>query len=167
MAGEPAAGQGGAGGMGGGAPTAQPGKPSQLPAAKGASCGVGLLVQCQPDTEKCCKRSLSVDSCQPVATACECDDEDCSTIEVRCDGPEDCPSGQLCCANDGSSGGASGRPRFPGAVRYIAFACAASCSSAVRQACHSMTDCPSQLTCAIDQTLASISTCTDPDSLEQ
>jgi len=163
------AGRGGAGGAGGGgAPASQAGKPSQLPAAKGVSCGVGLPVQCQPDTEKCCKRSLSVDSCEAVATACECDEQDCTTVDVRCDGPEDCPSGQLCCASDGSSGGGSGRMRFPGAaVRYTAFACAASCSSATRQACHSMTDCPSQLTCAIDQVLASISTCTDPNFLEQ
>jgi hypothetical protein len=167
VAGAPSAGQGGAGGSGGAAGS-QPGKPSQLPAAKGVSCGVGLPVQCQPDTEKCCKRSLALDSCEAVATACECDDEDCSTVDVRCDGPEDCPTGQLCCASDGSSGGGgSSRPRFPGSVRYTAFACAASCSSPTRQACHSMTDCPSQLTCAIDQVLASISICTNPDSLEQ
>jgi len=174
-AGAGAAGQGGASGMAGaggagGAGGSQPGKPAQLPATKGVSCGVGLPVQCQPDTEKCCKRSLSIDSCEAVATACDCDEEDCSTVDVRCDGAEDCPTGQLCCGSDGSSsssGGGSGRSRFPGSVRYTAFACAASCSNPERQACHSMTDCPSQLTCAINQVLASISTCTNPASLEQ
>jgi hypothetical protein len=138
-----------------GSETREPGSPDPLPAAKGIACGVGLPVLCDVASEKCCKRSLSVDTCIPVAMACECEQDNCETLEARCDGPEDCAQGQLCCA------GGTGR------AAYTGFTCAASCSSTSRQACHAAGDCPAQLTCAISQILASVSVCTDPRSLEQ
>jgi hypothetical protein len=138
-----------------GADPREAGSPDPLPAVKGIACGVGLPVLCDVASEKCCKRSLSVDTCIPVAMACECEGDDCETLEARCDGPEDCASGQLCCA------GGTGRNAYTG------FTCAASCSSTSRQTCHADGDCPTQLTCAISQILASVSVCTDPKSLEQ
>ena len=140
---------------GGGIETGEPGSPDPLPDVQGIACGVGLPDLCDVASEKCCKRSLSVDTCIPVATACECDAENCETLEARCDGPEDCAQGQLCCA-----GGTSRNA-------YTGFSCATSCSSTSRQACHADGDCPAQLTCAISQILASVSVCTDPRSLEQ
>lgn len=155
------AGQGGSGGAGaagarvaGAGGVSSDGKPDPLSAERGATCGVGLPKQCNPDTEKCCKRSLATDSCIPKAQACACDEDNCSVISVACDGPEDCASGQVCCA--------------AGSSRTLTeFSCASSCSSASRQACHAKTDCSSSLTCAISQQLPSISVCTDPRTLEQ
>jgi hypothetical protein len=161
------AGRGGAGGggvaagsgpaidAGAGSESREPGSPGPLPAARGIACGIGLPALCDVASEKCCKRSLSVDTCIPVATACECEEDDCEILEARCDGPEDCAQGELCCA-----GGTS-------RTAYTGFSCAASCSSTSRQACHADGDCPAQLTCAISQILASVSVCTDPRSLEQ
>jgi hypothetical protein len=158
QAGRGGAGAGGAiagGDSGAASETREPGSPDPLSAAKGIACGVGLPVLCDVASEKCCKRSLSVDTCIPVAMACECEEDDCEALEARCDGPEDCAQGQQCCA------GGTGRNAYTG------FTCAASCSSTSRQACHADGDCPAQLTCAISQILASVSVCTDPDSLEQ
>ena len=135
--------------------TVEPGSPDHLSAARGIACGVGLPVLCDLASQKCCKRSLSLDTCIPVAMACECEQDSCETLEARCDGPEDCAQGQQCCA------GGSGRNAYTG------FSCAASCSSTSRQACHADGDCPAQLTCAISQILATVSVCTDPKSLEQ
>jgi hypothetical protein len=155
-AGAAAAGSAGSGiEAGAGAQSLQPGSPAPLPAARGIACGIGLPAMCDVASEKCCKRSLALDTCIPVAMACECEADDCETLEARCDGPEDCAQGQLCCA------GGTGRDA------YTDFSCAASCSSASRQACHADGDCPAQLTCAISQILVSVSVCTDPRSLEQ
>lgn len=129
-------------------------RPDPLPAERGATCGLGLPRQCNPDSEKCCKRSLSTHSCIPKAEACDCEESNCTVVSVACDGPEDCNSGQVCCA------AGSGRT-------YSEFACAATCSSASRQACHAKADCSASLTCAISQQLPSISVCTDPRTLQQ
>lgn len=167
----PSAGKGGAAMTGSGGATSGS-KPLELPATKGVTCGVGLPTQCA-DGEKCCKRSLETDTCEPMATMCECEGEGCVSIDVRCDGPEDCASGEQCCATDTSSGSSGGstpsRPRPGGGfgARITGFSCAASCSSPSRQACHAKADCSGSLTCAISQQIASISICTDPASLEQ
>lgn len=141
-------------GSGGAAGGGEDGRPDPLPAARGVTCGIGLPVQCDPESEKCCKRNLTTDICVPKSERCECELADCTVITVSCDGPEDCAQGQVCCA------AGSGRT-------LSEFACAASCSSGTRQACHAKSDCASQYTCAISQQLPSISVCTDPQSLKQ
>lgn len=164
-------GSGGSGGRAGSssAGTSNGGRPAPLPAVKGVTCGIGLPVQCKPDTEKCCKRSLATDVCAPLATACECEEENCLTIDVKCDGPEDCASGQVCCSVGGSSSssGGGGRPRPGGGGRFTEFACAASCGSGSRAACHVDDDCMGSQICAISQSLPTISVCTNPSELEQ
>lgn len=162
-AGAGAAGQAGAGpdagaadaGVGADADT----EPTPVAGAQpGISCGVGLPALCAIDTEKCCTRSLSVDTCIASEAACACELADCQVMEVHCDGPEDCPSGQVCCGT--LSGGAA----------YQDFSCAAQCQATGNQrvACHQdEPECPASLVCANSQLLTNIQVCIDPATIEQ
>ncbi|MEZ4219784.1 MAG: hypothetical protein R3B13_02565 [Polyangiaceae bacterium] len=47
-------------------------------------------------SEKCCVLTPGLDYCAPPAQQCACTSPNCDTIDVECDGPEDCP-GQVCC----------------------------------------------------------------------
>jgi hypothetical protein len=131
-------------------------------AAPGVWCGVGLPALCDPKTQKCCARSISVDSCIGMSETCKCDLEDCDVLEARCDGPEDCPTGQVCCGTLESDQQVG--------TRYTSFMCAAQCSLMQNkpEACHtSEHTCPSGLVCANSQILANVQICIDPQSIEQ
>jgi hypothetical protein len=143
------AGSGGAGGADEPSPTAD--------AEPGTSCGVGLPTLCELMTEKCCMRSLETDTCIEASAMCSCTIQGCTVMEARCDGPEDCPSGQVCC---GTLAGNT----------YDEFTCAATCQSNGQQrvACHeSDPKCPSGLICANSQLLTNVQVCIDPASIEQ
>lgn len=129
----------------------------------GPSCGVGLPILCELDVELCCVRSLATDTCVPadVAGRCSCDLADCQVLEVRCDGPEDCLPGEVCCGT------------LSGGSVYTSFECSAECryTSDQRQACHVGTDtCPATPTphvCANSQLLTNVQVCIDPATIEQ
>lgn len=161
MAGASASGEGGVAGTAGADAGSESDGGEPLPAADvapGASCGVGLVVQCAQDTEKCCARSLEADTCIEASAECSCGLEGCTTLQVYCDGPEDCADGQVCCGT--LSGGSS----------YTEFTCAASCDSQGQQriACHQQDpECESGLECANSQLLTNIQICIDPATIQQ
>jgi hypothetical protein len=129
-------------------------------AQPGIVCGVGLPLLCQPQSEKCCTRSLSVDTCIADDAQCACDLPDCDVVEIRCDGPEDCAEGQVCCGTlvIEDSGGA----------HYSGFSCAAQCTAQQNLACHEHGQvCPSGLLCADSQLIPNVQICVDPASLQQ
>lgn len=123
----------------------------------GVSCGVGLPVLCEPDAEQCCIRSLATDSCIPVGDSCTCEVPGCEVATARCDGPEDCDGGEVCC------GTISGN-------RYAFFQCSSDCSSSgsQREACHDGDGtCPQGLACANSQLLTNLQICIDPATIQQ
>lgn len=63
-------------------------------AAQTIDCGAGQT--CTPDTQACCYTFIGVPAPQ---LGCGCPDA-CgpNASEFRCDGPEDCPSAEVCCA---------------------------------------------------------------------
>jgi hypothetical protein len=125
----------------------------------GSVCGVGLPVLCQPQTQKCCTRSLSVDTCIADSEPCACDLPDCQVVEVHCDGPEDCAEGEVCCGMLEIEDG--------GAAHYTAFSCAAQCTKQQNLACHEHGQlCPAGLLCADSQLIPNVQICVDPASLE-
>jgi len=173
VGGSPDGGNAGAGGMagttadtGGGGPDGgaqgMPDASGPAPAgevAPGVSCGVGLVTQCAPDTEKCCVRSLETDTCIDSAEACTCSLQDCDTLEVQCDGPEDCADGQVCCGT--LSGGGAG---------YDIFVCATTCDGQGQQrvACHEQDpQCTGGDICANSQLLTNVQVCIDPATIQQ
>jgi hypothetical protein len=129
-------------------------------AMPGTSCGVGLPALCALETEKCCARSLDVDTCIPAGETCACSTAaGCTVMEAFCDGPEDCPDGQVCCGTLAQNG-----------AGYESFACTAQCSSqqTQREACHAEeTQCPGGYVCANSQLLTNVQVCIDPASIEQ
>jgi len=127
--------------------------------APGASCGVGLVTQCEQDTEKCCVRSLETDTCIAADAECTCSLQNCDTLEVHCDGPEDCADGQVCCGTLSQSG-----------AGYDSFQCAASCQSTGNQrvACHEQdSKCTGGDICANSQLLTNVQVCIDPATIQQ
>jgi hypothetical protein len=133
----------------------------------GTRCGVGLPVTCTLGTEKCCIRSLATDRCIAMDAPCTCDVPGCTTLEARCDGPEDCNQGQVCCGTlqDSSS------PEFSDqANRYMEFTCQSNCdyNGAQRIACHQMDpQCPTGTICTNSQLLTNLQICIDPATIEQ
>ena len=114
-----AAGTGGAGGAGGGPVD---------PNAGVMSCGTTSPKTCHLDAgEQCCVIDPGLDYCAPVGTQCECagGPNACTTlIPSVCDGPEDCPGGQLCCGNLDNYG-------------YFEIVCADACDpQTAREVCH-------------------------------
>lgn len=88
-----ASGSGGGGGTGGIPP--QPGV---------GSCGAQL---CSFELgASCCVSSTKGLYCANSSRGnpCSCNQIGCNTLQIRCDGPEDCPSGQVCCAETGVIG---------------------------------------------------------------
>jgi hypothetical protein len=167
MAGMAGMGTGGSGGGGGGSGGSDGGtndSDASEPApagevAPGASCGVGLVTQCAPDTEKCCVRSLEPDTCIPAGQDCTCSLQNCATLEVHCDGPEDCADGQVCCGTLSQNG-----------AGYDDFVCAASCQSSGQQriACHEQdSKCTGGDICANSQLLTNVQVCIDPATIQQ
>ncbi len=59
--------------------------------------GTGVIVTCELATERCCYLEPGPDTCAPIGDACQCSSGGCALTDVQCDGPEDCPSGQMCC----------------------------------------------------------------------
>lgn len=131
--------------------------------AEGVSCGVGLPVLCELGREQCCIRSLSTDSCIDAGAACTCQEPGCEVTSARCDGPEDCPSGQVCCGE------------IVGGSSYSNFACATSCAdtgflTARRVACHmdeADDQCPAGTVCSNSQFLTNLQVCIDPSTISQ
>jgi hypothetical protein len=62
-----------------------------------ATCGITNPDICALASEKCCVLDPGFDYCGPAAQPCQCDSGACTLLEVLCDGPEDCASGQMCC----------------------------------------------------------------------
>jgi hypothetical protein len=136
--------------------------PSAAGAVPGTSCGVGLPALCELEQEKCCARSLQTDTCIGAAEPCTCDLPDCTTMEATCDGPEDCPDGQVCCGTFQVVGGGA---------TYVSFACSATACDffgSQREACHQdETECAPDLVCANSQLLTNVQVCIDAASIEQ
>jgi len=92
--------------------------------------------------EKCCVLNPGLDYCSPPSATCQCaTGGGCGTIDVTCDGPEDCP-GQLCCG-------------FIQGNAYVKTACQTSCNGTTeREICHPNGTCitPGK-TCAHPQAL--------------
>ena len=61
----------------------------------GGTGGTGTIAcgnaSCSVPGSKCCAGS--------PATGCQSTSADCPDVEIRCDGPEDCSGGQICCAD--------------------------------------------------------------------
>jgi len=126
----------------------------------GSVCGVGLPVLCEPQHQKCCARSLSVDTCIEEDEQCTCPFAECDVVEVHCDGPEDCAEGEVCCGTLEFEDG--------GAAHYSEFSCAAKCTEQQNLACHEHGQiCPSGLLCADSQLIPNVQICIDPVSLQQ
>lgn len=150
-----------AGDAGASSPTKAPAVDTSAPVPSeprvGASCGVGLPLTCQPEAEKCCVRSLATDTCIAIDEPCGCDVRGCTTLEVRCDGPEDCDDGQVCCGTLMGFG-------------YAEFSCRAGCAfgGTQRIACHEVDpECPSGTVCSNSQILTNVQVCIDPSTIEQ
>lgn len=130
-------------------------------AEEGISCGVGLARLCELGSEICCVRSLTTDSCVAADGACECELPDCGTTEIRCDGPEDCPEGQVCCGTFSIT-----TDLAAGAVAaYTSVECADSCSTSGTQRiiCHAGIDeCEGEAECKSSQLLTNLQVCTEP-----
>jgi hypothetical protein len=94
------------------APSDQGGPPDLGEIFHGVSCGA---VTCDPGAEICCASQLA-HFCEAAGQFCP------GGAIIRCDGPEDCPPGDLCC------GGGSGT------------SCQLGCGSAHRL-CHTEADC--------------------------
>lgn len=126
----------------------------------GSVCGVGLPVLCEPQRQKCCARSLSVDTCVADDEPCTCNFESCEVVEVHCDGPEDCAQGEVCCGTLEYEDG--------GGAHYTAFSCAAQCGKQQNLACHEHGQlCPSGLLCTDSQLIPNVQICVDPVSADQ
>ncbi len=86
---------GGAGGAAGSSPT-----------DKGVGpCGSKVCAYVAGDY--CCKPSAADPYCanDDLGNPCKCSTIACNTLDLHCDGPEDCPSGQICCGDTGFFGG--------------------------------------------------------------
>ena len=86
--------------------------------------------------------------------------EGCTVMEARCDGPEDCPSGQVCC---GTLAGNS--------AAYRTFTCAAQCQSTGQPARRlprgRAASARAACICANSQLLTNVQVCIDPATIEQ
>ncbi len=107
---------GGAGGSGGTAPSGGTGggaggaggAPSGGGGAGGAPAGVGTG-PCGGATcafsagDECCKGDNVPLFCsnEKLSNPCKCSGIACDKLSIACDGPEDCPSGKICCAEKG------------------------------------------------------------------
>lgn len=97
-----------------------------------ATCAWGVGTFCNPEApfvcgtgEKCCIVSDAADYCEAVGTACICSGTGCIVTSFACDGAEDCPSGEICCAVF------SNRQQ-----RYVRSSCQAACGGNERELCH-------------------------------
>lgn len=83
------------------------------PDASGGTSGVGTgkcgSMTCAFVAEDyCCLPSSGAPYCanDNVGNSCECSGVLCNTVDIHCDGPEDCDGGEICCADTGFTGGA-------------------------------------------------------------
>jgi len=109
----------------------------------GSGGGVGIpcgLVVCTAGAQYCCADP-------PQQVECKLSGQGCTGSRVRCDGPEDCGQGQLCC---GTLNGAQ--------TQYNEVMCDNNCGSNERVFCHSTSQCATG-TCQVDSLLPSYSTC--------
>ena len=127
----------------------------------GSVCGVGLPVLCEPQRQKCCARSLSVDTCIADGRA----------VHVRVCGVR---------RGRGALRRSRGLRRRRGLLRHARisrtavprttrnFWCAAQCTKQQNLACHEHGQlCPSGLLCADSQLIPNVQVCIDPASLDQ
>ncbi len=93
----------GSGGTGGG--TGGTGGTGGQPAAGSVNCG---LKTCTIASQSCCFGSNITPYCYAKGTfnGCKCG-IGCETAVVNCDGPEDCATGEVCCATKGNVTGGS------------------------------------------------------------
>lgn len=104
---------GGAGGSGGTAPSGGTGggaggAPSGGGGAGAAPAGIGTG-PCGSATcafsagDECCKGDNVPLFCsnEKLSNPCKCSGIACDKLAIACDGPEDCPSGKICCAEKG------------------------------------------------------------------
>ena len=96
---------------------AAPGAPS----TEGIGCGLtpgGTVRETCMGTEMCCVVEPGNDFC---GDTCTCPAPGCAILEVTCDGPEDCGSGDVCCGIFDPSAGTGGA--------YTSVGCQATCDS--------------------------------------
>ena len=99
-----------------------------VPAAGEIRCGIAV---CTAATTSCCPATTMM-SRGPICTAT------CPLAAITCDGPEDCPTGRVCCSVENATEGFAG----------TSCALPADCAAPSRIVCHSPSDCPSAQGCA-------------------
>ncbi|MEZ4372879.1 MAG: hypothetical protein R3B07_18790 [Polyangiaceae bacterium] len=102
-----AAGDAGAGGEGNGGSAGQAGSSGSAGTGSGGSAGNGAgNISCGAEVcglnqgQFCCQPQMAAPHCVTASNQCVCSGILCSTIELRCDGTEDCP-GKICCYDKG------------------------------------------------------------------
>ncbi len=97
----PSGGTGGGAGGAGGAPSGGGGA-GAAPAGVGTGpCGSATCAFSAGD--ECCKGDNVPLFCsnEKLSNPCKCSGIACDKLAIACDGPEDCPSGKICCAEKG------------------------------------------------------------------
>lgn len=96
-------GSAGAGGEDAGKPDASGGNGGTNPVGTGA-CGEMTCAFVADDF--CCQPNNAKPYCanEVVGNDCTCEGF-CNTVDIHCDGPEDCDNGEICCADTGLTGG--------------------------------------------------------------
>ncbi len=110
----------------------------------GGSSGSGKSVACGSSncslpSKFCCHHNNQPAVCQAAGTTCT------YGVPLSCDGPEDCASGQVCCATLFIQGQNE---------NYVSTACASSCTGKdYRVVCGASGTCPSGQTCSTSDLL--------------
>lgn len=137
------AGSGGIAGAGGSAGGASGGSAGTT-ASGGTGGGSGQSIACGTKScalpgSYCCNHPNQPDECLASATSCT------FGVEMKCDGPEDCGAGEVCCGAIFVQGQN---------ISYTSTACAATCSGKnARVVCGSSGKCPTGLTCGTSELL--------------
>jgi hypothetical protein len=100
---------GGVAGVGG---LSDAGEGDAKPDATGGATGIGTgkcgdKICAFVAEDYCCKPNNAAPYCanETVGNDCECSGAFCFTIDIHCDGAEDCGGGEVCCADTGFTGG--------------------------------------------------------------
>jgi len=101
------------------APPDGPPRPVELTGTASPDKVACAAATCDTATQHCCGSSSMTPTCTATCS---------SPIDLVCDGPEDCPTGQTCC----------GTPSMTG----LKAVCAATCGMDQPELCHNSSQCP-------------------------
>ncbi|MCK6537690.1 MAG: hypothetical protein L6Q84_32355, partial [Polyangiaceae bacterium] len=142
-------GSGALGGMGGSGAVGGMGGSGATGGTTGNTVACGTD-KCDPEKGFCCQHFTG----GAYQATCYTSSQTCYGADIKCDGPEDCGSGQICCGTLVQNGGGSGY--------YTDFSCKNSCNYAgARVVCGSSPGvCPSGTTCKGSSILPQYKICT-------